>query len=285
MGAVGPSQILVSVNGRIKVFDKDGTPGGLNLTDSDFWEDVCNCPPLPSTVNSPTDPGVEYDRLSQRWIVSAVNTENTNNRVMLAVSDGPTITSQSSFTFYFFNEADPSPSGPSRFADYPQLGVDANAIYIGVNEFDSISAGNFTGTSAYVIRKSSVINGGPIVVTAFRNLVSGSGPGPDSPQPATNMDPNVGAGYIVGPDNQFLSRLDVRRISDPGGTPTISDNLTVTVPTTSLPLPVPASGTTGGLDALDDRLFEAMIGQGTRWDRLALDRPQHPGQLQRRGKR
>ena len=254
MGAVGPSQILVSVNGRIKVFDKQGTLGGLDVTDSAFWESVSN-------DVEPTDPGVEYDRLSHRWIVSAINVENTNNRVMLAVSNGPTITDETSFSFYFFNEASPSPAGPSRFADYPQLGVDANAIYIGVNEFTDIN-GSFTGTSAYVIRKSSVINGGPIVVTAFRNLVSGSGAGPESPQPATDMDPNVGAGYIVGPDSQVFSKIDVRRISNPGGTPTISGNLAVTVPTTTLPLPVPAQGHHGGgLDALDDRLFEAMIGR------------------------
>ncbi len=255
MGAVGPSQILVDVNGRIKLFAKDGSPQpSLNLTDSQFWAPARN-------GAEPTDPGVEYDRLAQRWIVSAINIENTNNRIMLAVSDGPTITNASSFTYFFFNEASPPPSGPARFADYPQLGVDANAIYIGVNEFTS-SSGSFTGTSAYVIRKASVINGGPIVVTAFRNLASGSGPGPDSPQPATDMNPSVAAGYIVGPDNQVLSKIDVRRINDPGGTPSISGNLGVTVPTTALPLPVPALGTPSpGLDALDDRLFEAMIGE------------------------
>ena len=191
MGAVGPSQILVDVNGRIKVFDKNGNIGGLNLTDSQFWAPVRN-------GAEPTDPGVEYDRLSQRWIVSAINIENTNNRIMLAVSDGPTITDASSFTYFFFNEASPPPSGPARFADYPQLGVDANAIYIGVNEFTS-SSGSFTGTSAYVIRKSSVLSGGPIVVTAFRNLASGSGQGPDSPQPATDMNPNVARGLHRGP--------------------------------------------------------------------------------------
>jgi hypothetical protein len=252
MGAVGPNQILVDVNGRIKVFDKNGNIGGLNLTDSQFWTPVRN-------GVEPTDPGVEYDRLSQRWIVSAINVESTNNRIMLAVSDGPTITDASSFTYFFFNEASPPPAGPARFGDYPQLGVDANAIYIGVNEFTS-SSGSFTGTSAYVIRKSSVLSGGPIVVTAFRNLAAGAGPGPDSPQPATDMNPGVGEGYIVGPDNQLLSRIDVRRITDPGGTPTISGNLGVTVPTTAQPLSVPAQGTTGGIDALDDRLFEAMVG-------------------------
>ena len=251
MGAVGPSQVLVFVNGRIKVFDKQGNPGGLNVSDAAFWAPVRN-------GSEPTDPEVEYDRLSQRWIVSGINLEGTNNRIMLAVSDGPTITSTSDFTYFFFNQAAPPPSASPRFADYPQMGVDANAIYIGVNEF----ASGFAGTTAYVIRKSSVLGAGPIVVTAFRNLISG-GQGPVSPQPATNMVPSVGSGYIVGPDATFFSRLDVRRISDPGGTPTISGNLTVSVPTTFAPTPfsVPAQGTTGGLDALDDRLFEAMIGR------------------------
>jgi hypothetical protein len=257
MGAVGPSQVLVFVNGRIRVFDKQGNPGGLNVSDSAFWAPVRN-------GSEPTDPGVEYDRLAQRWIVSGINTEDSNNRIMLAVSDGPAITSASDFTFFAFNQAAPPPSASPRFADYPQLGVDANAIYIGVNEFAEPPATGFAGTSVYVIRKSSVMGPGPIVVTAFRNLISGTpGQGPASPQPATDMVPNIDSGYIVGPDFTFFSRLDVRRISDPGGTPTISPNMTVNVPATfsPTPFPVPAQGTTGGLDALDDRLFEARIGQ------------------------
>jgi hypothetical protein len=257
MGAVGPSQVLVFVNGRIRVFDKQGNQGGLNVSDAAFWAPVRN-------GSEPTDPGVEYDRLAQRWIVSGINTEDTNNRIMLAISDGPTITSTSDFTFFSFNEAAPPPSASARFADYPQLGVDENAIYVGVNEFASASAGGFLGTSVFVIRKSSVMGAGPIVVTAFRNLISGSPQqGPVSPQPATDMVPGIDSGYIVGPDATFFSRLDVRRISDPGGTPSISGNMTVTVPTTFVPttFAVPAQGTTGGLDALDDRLFEAMIGR------------------------
>ena len=104
-------------------------------------------------------------------------------------------------------------------------------------------------------------------VTGFRNLIAG-GQGPVSPQPATDMVPGIGSGYVVGPDASFFSRLDIRRINDPGGNPTMSAN-TVTVPTTFAPTPfsVPAQGASGGLDALDDRLFEAMI---------AGTRPGHP---------
>ncbi len=92
MGAVGPTQILVSVNGRVRLFDKQGNPDpDLDVTDSAFWDPV-----LPTGVE-PTDPGVEYDRISERWIVSAIDTQNTDNQVMFAVSDGPTITDETSF--------------------------------------------------------------------------------------------------------------------------------------------------------------------------------------------
>jgi hypothetical protein len=260
MGSVGPTQVLIAVNGRIRVFNKDGSnPGVLDVTDSNFWSSVNDQPDV-------TDPQVEYDRLSQRWIVAQINFDPTNasltnNRIMLAVSSGPTITSASSFTFYSFKQNDPNPGALARFADYPQMGVDANAIYIGTNDF--ASNGAFASTTAYVIRKSSVVNSPPtpIVVTAFRNLATAASPGPISPQPAQDMDSTVPAGYIVGPDSSVFSQLDVRRISNPGGSPSISGNLTVSVPATDLPEDVPAQGSTHGLDALDDRLFEAMIGR------------------------
>jgi Bacterial Ig-like domain len=255
MGSVGPTQIVVFVNGLIRVYDKDGNVVALdNVSDADFWSTEL------SPGAEPTDPGVEYDRLEQRWIISAIDTKSTNNRVMLAVSDGPEITDETDFTFYHFNEQAPL-GGSNQFADYPQMAVDANAVYIGVNLFSS-SSGSFAGTAAYVVRKSSVTTPGTPVVTGFRFVTSPGGAGMDSPQPATDMDPTVGEGYFIGPDNQFLNRLDVRRITDPGGTPGVSLNQTVTVPTTSAPLAVPAQGATGGLDPLDDRLFEAMIGRG-----------------------
>ena len=255
MGSVGPTQIIVFVNGLIRVYDKQGNVVALdNVSDANFWA------PVLSPGSEPTDPGVEYDRLDQRWIISAVDTKSTKNRVMLAVSDGPEISDQTDFTYYFFDESAPL-GGTPRFADYPQLGVDANAVYIGVNLFTS-SSGSFAGTAAYVIRKSSVETPGTPVVTGFTLLSGETGIGMDSPQPATDMDPSVADGYLIGSDNQQLGRLDLRRITNPGGTPSISANQTINVPSTSAPLAVPAQGTTGGLDALDDRLFEAMVARG-----------------------
>ena len=256
MGAVGPAQVLVDVNGHLRVFDKSGnqTPGDLDVSDSTFWQPV-----LPMSVE-PTDPGVEYDRLSGRWIISAISVQNNNNLVMVAVSDSSTITDETGFTFFSFPENAPF-GGTPHFADYPQLGVDANAIYVGVNDFSSLS-GSFTGTSLYVIQKSSAIGGGPLLVHGFRTVGSALGSGPDSPQPATNMDPGATTGYVVGPDNLVLNRMDVVKVNNPGGTsPTLSSS-SIALPTTAPPLSVPAKGAVGGIDALDDRFFEAMVAEG-----------------------
>src|SRR5947207_2447022 len=95
------------------------------------------------------------------------------NRVMIAVSDGSIITTNSVWTFFQFQQDLVSPTGDSgKFADYPTLGIDANALYIGVNIFGTRGMGSFSDTSVFVVRKSSVLGAGPIVVTAFRNLIT-----------------------------------------------------------------------------------------------------------------
>ena len=267
MGDVGPTQILVHSNGRIKLFDKAGNLGALNAADTTFWASVA-----PGGIS---DPEVRYDRLSGRWFVLAIDLTATNNKIVIAVSSGPTITGQASFTFYSFPIGTPSPNDATSFCDYPSLGVDANALYTGCNMFTS--AGSFRWTSAFVIRKSSVTGGGPIVVTGFNNLTSGTaGPGPYAPRGVDNDDPQATEGYIIGVDIASYSLLQVRRVSSPGGTPTLSGDLSITVPQTSTPLTAPISGSATNLDASDDRIFMASIhknkltGVSTLWTAHAI---------------
>src|SRR5207247_1415152 len=64
----------------------------------------------------------------------------------------------------------------------------------------------------------------------------------------------------IGVDTFSTGKLDVRRISDPGGTPSISPSLTLTVPTTAAPIPQAHRADTGKkLDPVSDRLFAAAI--------------------------
>src|ERR1051326_224283 len=260
-GAVGPTQYLVCVNGRIRTFTKSGgARGAINTFTDTFFSSVID-------GSSASDPHVVFDRLSQRWFVVMINV-NTPNRVMIAVSSGATITSGSRFTFYEFqhDSVGARPNGDTGgFADYPTLGVDNNALYIGVNVFNAAGTA-YIGSSAFVVRKSSVTGGGPIVVTAFREIGTGTVSGPYTPEGVSNDDGSATQGYFVGVDTRLFGLVQVRRISNPGGTPTISSNLSITVPETYYPSLVPAQGSPPlMLDAVDDRLCTAILKNGSLW--------------------
>ena len=261
VGDVGPGQILAATNGRVKVFDRTGTVGGLNADIDLFFA------PVSGGVGT-TDPQVRYDRLSGRWFVSAVNL-NTPNLIVIAVSSGPTITGSTSFTFFAFQHdlVGPTPnSDTGGFADYDSLGVDRFALYIGANIFNGAGTA-FLGATGYVVNKAALL-AGTLTVTAFRQMAgpTTASPGPYSPRGVDNDDPAATQGFFIGVDTVAFGLLDLRRVSNPGGIPSISGNLFLTVPTTTYPDLVPHLGMATPrrrLDALDDRLFAARIERNT----------------------
>src|SRR5439155_5856165 len=187
MGAVGPDQILVVANGRIKVFDKAGNLGALNASTDVFFRSV-----LPGGSRGTSDPRAVYDRLSGRFFVSMISVD-TPNRVLLAVSSESTISGTGSFTFFQFQHdlvGNTPNADTGGFADYDSLGVDANAAYVGVNVFNAAGSA-FLGTTGYVVRKSSVLSGGPMVETAFRQMATAVGAGQFAPVGVTNDDPSA----------------------------------------------------------------------------------------------
>jgi hypothetical protein len=214
MGAVGPSQFLVAVNGRIKVFSKAGVLSALNADLDAFFSSVMSS----GAGTFTTDPRVRYDPLSGKWLILCIDATPPgfiNNRVLLAVSDDDTIDGSTVWTVFFFQQNLVSPAGDAnRLADFPTLGIDANALYVGANMFGG--DGSFANTTAFVIRKSSVTGAGPIVVSAFRGLLDASFNGPYTPEGVDNLDPTATQGYVVGVDGAFFGKLDLRRISRAG---------------------------------------------------------------------
>lgn len=275
MGTAGPTQFMVFVNGRIRTFTKAGAADGVINADPDVFFASVMTPVTGSVLfNFTSDPQVRYDRFSGRWFMSIIDVPCTNatctttaaNRWLLAVSDAAsngTISGSTIWTFFQF-QADAG----TNFCDYPSLGIDVNALYVGCNMFTS--AGSFAGTNGYVVQKASTLAAGPIVVTSFANLATSSGAGPFAPRGVDNFDPSATAGLFVGVDNATFSTLMFRRVSNPGSlTPTISTNIAVAVLTTTSPNRVEHAGNTGGangnLDSLDDRLYAATIRNGRLW--------------------
>ncbi|MDQ4120779.1 MAG: hypothetical protein M3209_04965 [Acidobacteriota bacterium] len=281
-GEVGPTQFVVFVNGRLRTFNKTtGVADGVMNVDTDVFFASVLTTPSASQYSFTTDPNVRYDRLTNRWflnmidvtLVSATGALAVPNRNIIAVSDAASngnITPATVWTFYQFQ------GDPTLFTDYQSFGIDASAMYIGANMFTL--AGAFASTKGFVIPKAPALAGSPLTVWSFSGLVAtASGAGPFSPRGVDNPDPtNIGAtaiGYFIGVDNATFNTLMLRRITNPGSlgpAPTISANISIPAPlTTRYPVLVPHLGNTGGangrLDALDDRLYSAMIRNGRLW--------------------
>jgi hypothetical protein len=305
MGVVGPTQFLAVCNGRIRSFSKaTGLQDGvMNMTTETFFSSVLQSGGFTS------DPRVRYDRLSGSWfvIILGITAFGDPDRLLIAVTQDGTITHSTSWHFYYFLPASVNPprSSPTDFADFPTLGVDANALYIGVNFFSD--SGFFLNSDGFVIPKA-VLLGGTLNVFAFRNLIDGSA-GPYTPQGVDNFDPGATVGYFAGVDAYFFGKLTFRKVTDPGGTPTISGNIGLTVLSTYFPNTVPhqgnRNGSRGRLDGIDDRLGSThirnsklytahnigtnssgvssssltMTADGCRWYEISLLDPDHPALL------
>jgi hypothetical protein len=278
-GAVGPTQFITAVNGRIISHNKTTgvADGVLNATTNSFFSTVRN-------ASGTSDPMIRYDRLTARWFVSIINVA-TPNRWCLAVSDAASngiITAGTVWTYYFFVPATVSPSisnGSTCLTDYPSLGIDEDALYMGGDQFCGTGQ-PFQQVDMFVIRKSSVLSGGPIVVTAFRGVMTANGPdgvagtaddytGPFAPRGVDNYDQATNEGYFIGTDGNSYGKFWLHRVADPAGTPTLSAGEAITLPTAAGPRPVPHPGNTGGywgrLDPLDDRPFHAIMRSQQLW--------------------
>ena len=290
MGAVGPSQVILAVNGRIRSFDKStGLPDGVLDANPDVFFASVMTPPVGDNFTS--DPRIRYDRLSGRWFLIMIDVPGRAgllpNRIVIAASDGAVVTPSSTWTFFQFQHDLPTPQSnkdTGKFADYPTLGIDANALYIGVNIFGTRGVGSFSSTTAFVLRKSSLLGSGPIVVTPFRGLTSNNpnNSGSYTPQGVDNYDPAAPEGYFIGVASLLLGQLVLHRVSDPGGTPSLSNDVYITVPLTGQTINVPhlgnSNGASGYLDGLDRRLMAAHVRDGRLWTcaNIAVDNTGSP---------
>lgn len=264
MGDIGPTQYLVGLNGRLRTIAKStGVADGALDADTDVF-----FPPAVRGAGVTTDPRVRYDRRTNRWFVLMI-TVAVPNRFLMAVSDGPMISAGTVWSQYqWANTRTEAGSGAfGCLADYPSLGIDEDALYIGVNQFCGADLNNlgFDSVSVYTLNKTALV-GGSLSVAQFDGVLpSFNSSGIYSPQGVDNFDSNTNAGFVIGVDNAFFGSLVMHRINSPAAAPSISGAIAVGVAPTAVPVDVPHPGGTLPLDGLDDRLLQAVIRNGRLW--------------------
>lgn len=154
-GTIGPNEFIEFINDQFAVYDKTGS-NTYRIDAGIFWNHAGLNPAGYS------DPRVIYDPQSQRWFASmvdlnpnALDPTTQNNNFLLAVSDpsGPT-NAWHGVTF----TASP---GRVAFADFPTLGIDANAVYLSGDFFHGET--NPIGAGLVSIPKADLLQSTPII--------------------------------------------------------------------------------------------------------------------------
>ncbi len=255
MGDVGPTQYIVTVNGRIRTYSKTtlAADGVLDVTANTFFNPVRN-------GVTAVDPRIRFDRHSNRWFI-VYFTVAVPSRLVIAFSDTATITASTVWQMTFFTDTVVNGSGHPCLSDYETLGIDANALYIGANEFcgTTTQTMSYFGSTLYVLAKPNLLAGAGIIA----GFVSTSTY--VTPQGVDNYDASPAFGYFVSVDRLMFGRLLLTRVSDPASaSPSVTTNA-ITVLSTTQAVSVPHSGGTKRLDGLDHRLINAVARNGRIW--------------------
>lgn len=246
--AVGPDHVVVMTNGAIAFFTK---AGALDFQDQiegagGFWGEK-------GATGFVFDPEVLYDELSGRFFAMAAEAFAPGNKsyVLIAVSDD----SNPNGTWYKYRFETTGTSGD--LFDSPNIGVDANVVYITGDGFPSGPA----TYPVYTFDKPSLLAGNP-PATQKQVLLSTSTQSAGIPPVSYNNPPAL---YLI-EHKEASSNTSVRLIAltNPLGTPTFT-TFTLTVPTYGPPEDAPQKGTSVRPESFDARFWSVAYRKGYLW--------------------
>jgi hypothetical protein len=231
-GAVGVNHFVEITNHRgVGVFRKSDGALVKNTTLNSFFG---------YTARTIFDPRIVYDRRWDRWVVFGVafQESSTVQYVFLGVSRTPDPTG--SYYLYKFDV----PESTGNFFDYPQLGMDQDALIVTANIF---SGNSYVRTRAFGIPKAAAYNGRSFARPYF-DLGT-----PGTVAPPIVEDNNANA-FLVAASAGNPSHLKLFRATGIGrSTASIVLQANVPVPAFSVPPDARQPGTTDRLDTLNAR--------------------------------
>lgn len=199
------------------------------------------------------DPRVIFDPVAQRWIVSADAFAESSKvqRFFFAVSQ--TADPTGAFFIYQVNVSDGNGVANGVEWDFPQAGMDQNAVIFTANFFNK--AGNFVDARMFTVAKS-LLYSGPSQTVIPTKLFTGL-LGTLSAPIVLDANPNT---YLVAPDSSInTNKVEIYTLTNSAANPpTLIDSGTIAnVPTYSVPLNAPQPGTPDQIDTSDVRFVNA----------------------------
>jgi len=216
-GGAGPSGILQTAGRHVAYYTKAGVL---------IWGPVDSATFLASLSAAPTfDWNVIYDAASGRFYVTMPGKTASQSFYYVAVSKSSDPRTSSSQDWYFYEidvtEFDPGNTSNRWSADYPGIGVDAQALYVAFNMARLTGSGPFYLNSQILILKKADINSGTLTVSrvftpggdvsevgvGFTNIARGSTLRPVTVRGATT--PGNVAYFVEAPQRRVYPQLSI----------------------------------------------------------------------------
>jgi hypothetical protein len=258
--AVGTDQIVETTNASIDVYSKvaSGTPTHIRSFSQ-----------ASLTGNYDDDLGdarVLYDWNWNRWVITIDDFSNLSNsglpQYYICVSQTPEATGA-----YWVSTITFTTNTAGLFFDYPQLGMDQDAVLITFNLFSN----TFVGPTALAIAKARVYNGqGPTSIGQAALFTQSASTGTLAPPIVLAKDQNSADFFIaapVGSGQTVIHRFVMRNAGRTGTTFSVLSDISVasfTTPPANAPQTCGGVGSGFELDTSDGRFVNASIQNGTR---------------------
>jgi hypothetical protein len=241
-GAVGLKHFVETTNSHINMFNKGNFALAKSVSLATFFG---------YTAEIIFDPRVVYDSVWNRWIVTAEAFPESNTVQFYFIAISKTSNPTKGFFIY---KVDVDFSNNNDFWDFPQLGMDQDAVIFTANIFDSSSV--FKGADAFAVAKARLYNGLGFSVPVFTGLVG-------TLAPPIVLDQNANTFLIAAPTSgTTFTKYTMTNSSHPASTALVSS--TVTVPSYSVPPAAHQSPATSDLlDTSDSRFVNASTQNGT----------------------
>ncbi len=191
--AVGPTQIVETVNDSYAVFNKTtGAPltGSIDLADL-FSGVGTNC-----QTGFVTDPVVLFDKGNNRWVIPYLAGTNggpigISKPFLQCFAVSSTSDATGTYLLYAFDVSSLGGGAAGALNDYGKLAIWPDAYYMGFNEFSG-STGAFLGAAACAFQSAAMVIGFPPSMICFPPIraedslfpASSDGPLPPSGSPA-----------------------------------------------------------------------------------------------------
>lgn len=251
-GAAGTAQFVEVTNSSLTVFSKadfskagDCPPAKLNVSLNAFFGYT------PQTI---FDPRAVYDTTWNRWIISAeaFNESSTVQRHFLAISKTADATGP-----YFIYNIDVDIENDGDFWDFPQLGINQDAVILTANIFPA--DGGFQGSRVIPIAKARLYNGLSFPISVFDTPIG-------SIAPPLVLDQNSISYLIAAPQSGSSLQLFKLTNSANASQASLMQLGNISVPAFTLPPSARQPGTTITLDTSDSRFVNASTQVGnTLW--------------------